>query len=89
MVLTTREMTRLLRSDHILPQDLEEEPFDSPLGTGTGAAVIFGATGGVMDAALRSAYYLVTGTNPDPDAFRAGAGQSTLEGGRLHHPRCR
>ena len=41
-----------------------------PLGTGTGAAVIFGATGGVMDAALRSAYYLVTGRNPDPDAFR-------------------
>ena len=45
-------------------------PFDSPLGSGTGAAVIFGATGGVMDAALRSAYYLVTGRNPDPDAFR-------------------
>lgn len=32
--------------------------------------MIFGATGGVMDAALRSAYYLVTGKNPDPDAFR-------------------
>ncbi len=44
---------------------MEETPFDSPLGTGTGAAVIFGASGGVMDAALRSAYYLVTGSNPD------------------------
>ena len=53
-VLTTREMDRLLRSDNILPGDLPEEAFDSPLGTGTGAAVIFGATGGVMDAALRS-----------------------------------
>lgn len=74
VVLTTREMTRLLRSDHILPQDLGEEPFDSPLGTGTGAAVVFGATGGVMDAALRSAYWLVTGSNPDPDAFRAVRG---------------
>jgi NADP-reducing hydrogenase subunit HndD len=68
--ITTREMTRLLRSEHILPTTLPEEEFDSPLGSGTGAAVIFGATGGVMDAALRSAYFLVTGKNPDPDAFR-------------------
>ena len=68
-VLTTREMCRLFKSDCIIPADLEEAEFDSPLGTGTGAAVIFGATGGVMDAALRSAYYLVTGKNPDPDAF--------------------
>ncbi len=68
-VLTTREMCRLFRSDCIVPTDLEEAEFDSPLGSGTGAAVIFGATGGVMDAALRSAYYLVTGKNPDPDAF--------------------
>ena len=44
--------------------------FDSPLGTGTGAAVIFGTTGGVMDAALRGAYHMVTGKNPDADAFR-------------------
>ena len=73
-VLTTREMDRLFRSDNIQPGDLPEEAFDSPLGTGTGAAVIFGATGGVMDAALRSAYYLVTGENPDPDAFTAVRG---------------
>ena len=69
VVLTTREMCRMLRSDLIVPEDLGEAEFDSPLGSGTGAAVIFGATGGVMDAALRSAYYLVTGKNPDPDAF--------------------
>ena len=74
VVLTTRELSRLLRSEHILPQDLPEEDFDSPLGSGSGAAVIFGATGGVMDAALRSAYYLVTGKNPDPDAFTAVRG---------------
>ena len=73
-VLTTREMDRLFRSDNIQPGDLPEESFDSPLGTGTGAAVVFGATGGVMDAALRSAYYLVTGENPDPDAFTAVRG---------------
>lgn len=68
-VLTTREMVRMFRSAHIDPKSLGETEFDSPLGTGTGAAVIFGATGGVMDAALRSAYYLITGRNPDPDAF--------------------
>lgn len=72
--LTTREMVRLMRSEHISAAHLKETPFDSPLGSGTGAAVIFGATGGVMDAALRSAYYLVTGENPGPDAFKAVRG---------------
>jgi NADH-quinone oxidoreductase subunit G len=59
---------------HEHPSSSAEEEFDSPLGTGTGAAVIFGATGGVMDAALRSAYFLVTGKNPDPDAFKSVRG---------------
>ncbi len=68
-VLTTREFCRLLKFLNVDPTKLEEAAFDSPLGTGTGAAVIFGATGGVMEAALRSAYYLVTGKNPDADAF--------------------
>ena len=70
VVLTTREMCRLFRSDCIVPTELPEMEFDSPLGTGTGAAVIFGTTGGVMDAALRSAYHMVPGKNPDADAFR-------------------
>ncbi len=74
VVITTRELGRLLRSYHVNVKGLKEEPFDSPLGSGTGAAVIFGATGGVMDAALRSAYYLVTGTNPPADAFTAVRG---------------
>ena len=73
-VLTTREITRMIRAEHIRPQTLAEETFDQPLGTATGAGVIFGATGGVMEAALRSAYYLATGNNPDPDAFRAVRG---------------
>ena len=73
-VLTTREIVRMLRAEHIHPAALPEEPFDRPLGTGTGAAVIFGATGGVMEAALRSASYLLTGRNPEPDAFRAVRG---------------
>ncbi len=74
VALTTRELDRLIRAEHIIPQDLKEEEFDSPLGVGTGAAVIFGTTGGVMEAALRSAYYLATGKNPDPDAFYAVRG---------------
>ena len=49
---------------------LEESAFDLPLGDGSGAGVIFGATGGVMEAALRTAYFLVTGENPPADAFR-------------------
>ncbi len=70
LVLTTREVDRMIRAEHIDVHALEEEAFDSPLGVGTGAGVIFGATGGVMEAALRSAYYLVTGENPKPDAFK-------------------
>ena len=73
--ITTREMTRMIRSEHICMEHLPETPFDSPLGTGTGAAVIFGTTGGVMDAALRSVYYLVTGENPGPDTFKEVRGR--------------
>ncbi|MCI5746750.1 [FeFe] hydrogenase, group A [Eubacterium pyruvativorans] len=68
--LTTREMNRMIRSTHIDPHDLKERKLDMPLGLGSGAGAIFGATGGVMEAALRTAYYAVTGENPDPDAFR-------------------
>jgi NADH-quinone oxidoreductase subunit G len=74
LVLTTREVDRIFRAEHIDVASLAEEEFDSPLGEGTGAAVIFGTTGGVMEAALRSAYFLVTGTNPDPDHFKAVRG---------------
>lgn len=70
IVLTTREFDRMLRSELICPENLEEEEFDSPLGTGTGAGVIFGATGGVMEAALRTAYYILNKENPKPDAFK-------------------
>lgn len=70
LVLTTREIERMIKAEHIDVAQLPEEEFDQPLGIGSGAGVIFGATGGVMEAALRSAHYLVTGKNPDPDAFR-------------------
>lgn len=69
-VMITREIMRFIQMDHIDVSALEETDFDSPLGEGTGAAVIFGASGGVMEAALRSAYYLVAGKNIEADAFK-------------------
>ena len=69
VALTVREMVRMIRASHVSVDTLTEEPLDTPLGFGTGAGVIFGATGGVMEAAVRSAYYLVTGKNPDADFF--------------------
>lgn len=69
-VLTTRELERMIRSAHILPETLEDVECDPLMSEGTGAGVIFGSTGGVMEAAIRSAYYLVNGKNPDADAFQ-------------------
>ena len=74
--LTTREMCRMIAADQIEVSLLREEEFDSPLGAASGAAVIFGATGGVMEAALRTCAAIVTGKNPEPDAFRAVRGDS-------------
>jgi NADH-quinone oxidoreductase subunit G/[NiFe] hydrogenase diaphorase moiety small subunit/NADP-reducing hydrogenase subunit HndD len=62
-VLTTRELAIMIKQAGIEFNDLEEEKFDKLMGESTGAAVIFGATGGVMEAALRTAYELVTGRN--------------------------
>ncbi len=65
-VLTTRELARMFKETGIRFSKLPPEEFDNPLGESTGAAVIFGATGGVMEAALRTAYEVVMGkTLPD------------------------
>ena len=60
-VLTTRELARMIKDFGIDFKLLEDAQFDSPLGLSTGAADIFGTTGGVMEAALRTVYELVTG----------------------------
>ena len=60
-VITTRELARMIRAAGIDFANLPDEDFDSLLGESTGAGVIFGATGGVMEAALRFAYEVVTG----------------------------
>ncbi|HEY8344069.1 MAG TPA: NADH-dependent [FeFe] hydrogenase, group A6 [Bacillota bacterium] len=59
-VLTTRELGRMIREAGINFAELAEEKYDEPLGISTGAGVIFGATGGVMEAALRTVYEVVT-----------------------------
>lgn len=84
VVLTTRELSRMIRAEHIIPAELYEEEFDEPLGVASGAGVIFGATGGVMEAALRSAYCLVTGKNPSPDAFQDVRGMDGWKEATFH-----
>ncbi len=60
-VITTRELARMIREAGIDFENLQDSPFDAPLGISSGAADIFGVTGGVMEAALRTVYELVTG----------------------------
>ena len=63
VVLTTQEFARMIKSAGIDFASLKEEKADSPFGEYTGAATIFGASGGVAEAAVRTAYYFVTGEN--------------------------
>ena len=70
-VLTTREVVRMMRKGSVHIENVHESPFDPVMGDYTGAGVIFGATGGVMEAALRTADFVLSGKNPAPDAFRA------------------
>jgi len=60
-VLTVRELAKMIKTAGIDFVDLDDEDFDDVLGESTGAAVIFGVTGGVMEAALRTVYEVVTG----------------------------
>jgi NADP-reducing hydrogenase subunit HndD len=60
VVLTTRELARMIKTAGINIMQLEDENFDDPLGESTGAATIFANTGGVMEAALRTVYEVVT-----------------------------
>ncbi|MBI9008869.1 MAG: iron hydrogenase small subunit [Tenericutes bacterium] len=59
VVLTTRELSKMIKQMGINFESIEEVPFDKPFGITTGAAAIFGATGGVMEAALRTVYEIV------------------------------
>ncbi len=81
-VLTTREFVRMLKSANIDLKELPDERPDELMGMYTGAATIFGATGGVMEAAIRTAYWMITGKeleNLDIEAVRGMAGIKEAE----------
>ena len=73
-VITTRELARMIKEAGIDFVNLPDEDFDPLMGESTGAGVIFGATGGVMEAALRTAYELVTGKELEQVDFQAVRG---------------
>ncbi|QHA01329.1 NADH-dependent [FeFe] hydrogenase, group A6 [Dehalobacter restrictus] len=79
IVLTTRELGRMLQHEGIDFRMLPEAEFDSPLGISTGAAAIFGATGGVMEAALRTVYEVVTGRTLTDLNFTAVRGMAGVK----------
>lgn len=77
--LTTRELAKLIKRANINFNVLQEEDFDAPLGESTGAGVIFGATGGVMEAALRTAYEIYTGKTLENVDFEAVRGMEGIK----------
>ena len=74
VVITTRELARMIKEANIEFERLPDGDFDSLMGESTGAAVIFGATGGVMEAALRTAYETITGEKLEDVEFHAVRG---------------
>ncbi len=78
-VLTTREAARLLKQFGVNLTKMADEDFDHPLGSSTGAAVIFGRSGGVMEAALRTAYKLITDEELAKVEFRQIGGEGLRE----------
>ncbi|WP_371371589.1 NADH-dependent [FeFe] hydrogenase, group A6 [Sporomusa aerivorans] len=82
IVLTTRELARMIKQSGFDFNKLAGEEFDAPLGLSTGAAVIFGTSGGVMEAALRTVYEIVTGkelANVDFEGVRGLTGIKEAE----------
>ena len=79
VALTTRELARMIQRTGIKFTALPDEEFDNPLGIDTGAAVIFGATGGVMEAALRTANDVLTGKDNDSIEFHEVRGTEGLK----------
>lgn len=78
-VITTRELARMIKQANIDFQKLNDEQFDNPMGEATGAAAIFGATGGVMEAALRTAQDTLTGQDLDKIEFNQIRGEKGIK----------
>jgi NADH-quinone oxidoreductase subunit G len=84
VTLTTRELARMIKQAGIDLLNLPESEPDSPMGPNTGAGVIFGATGGVMEAALRTAYSLLTGSDLKDVNFTGVRGISGIKEASVH-----
>ena len=84
IALTTRELARLIKKVGIKFNELPDEDFDNPLGEHTGAGVIFGATGGVMEAALRTAVETLTGKELDNLEFTDVRGTKGIKEATYH-----
>jgi NADH-quinone oxidoreductase subunit G len=84
ITLTTRELARMIKQAGIDLLNLPDEEPDSPMGPYTGAGTIFGATGGVMEAALRSAYYLITKEDLKDVNFTCVRGLTGVKEARIH-----
>ncbi len=78
-VITTRELARMIKQAGIDFTNLEDTTFDDPMGEATGAAAIFGTTGGVMEAALRTAYEKITGENLKEVNFEVVRGEEGIK----------
>ncbi len=78
-VLTTRELARMIKRAGIMFNDLPDEQFDAPLGISTGAGLIFGASGGVMEAALRTVVEVLTKDEASPVNFEAVRGTQDIK----------
>ncbi|MDR1262026.1 MAG: [FeFe] hydrogenase, group A [Oscillospiraceae bacterium] len=83
-VITTRELARMLKEAGIEFERLPDEDFDPLMGESTGAGVIFGATGGVMEAALRTAYEAVTGETLERLEFKGVRGLDGIKEDTIH-----
>jgi len=78
-VITTRELAKMIKQANLEFADLEDSQFDDPMGEATGAGAIFGTTGGVMEAALRTAYETITGEDLAKLDFEDVRGKSGIK----------
>jgi len=85
-VITTRELARMIKKAGIDFANLPDEDFDRTLGASTGAAVIFGATGGVMEAALRTVYEVISGETLDKVEFCSVRGMEGIKEATVNIP---
>lgn len=85
-VLTTRELAQMIKEAGIDFKNLQGDNFDNPIGEGSGAGVIFGATGGVAEAALRTVYEVLSGKDLDTIEYKAVRGLEGIKENELELP---